>query len=72
MREQVGSISDKVLTETLRRLEGAGLVCRTMIPTVPIEVDYALTPLACTLRRLLVEIHLWGVENAVSGLDVTD
>ncbi|MBN9618501.1 MAG: helix-turn-helix transcriptional regulator [Actinobacteria bacterium] len=65
LREQVGPISDKVLTESLRRLEGAGLVYRTMIPTVPIEVDYALTPLAGTLRRLLVEIHLWGTENAV-------
>ena len=44
LRRSVGGISPRVLTERLRRLEGAGLVFRDYRPTVPPEVSYGLTP----------------------------
>ena len=46
----VAGASQKMLTQTLRKLERDGLVERTVTATVPVRVDYALTPLG---RRLL-------------------
>jgi DNA-binding HxlR family transcriptional regulator len=45
LRAEVGGISDKVLTDTLRRLEDSGLVSRTAYAEAPPRVDYALTAL---------------------------
>ncbi len=45
LREQIGGISDKVLTDTLRRLQDSGLVTRRAYAEAPPRVDYALTPL---------------------------
>src|SRR5213592_4387988 len=42
---QIAGVSQKMLTQTLRSLERDGLVSRTIIPSVPVRVDYALTPL---------------------------
>ena len=52
-------MSDKVLTETLRRLEDAGFVTRDVVPSIPIEVDYALTELAESLWPLLSDLASW-------------
>jgi DNA-binding HxlR family transcriptional regulator len=49
LRGEIGGISDKVLTETLRRLEAAGLVERAAYAEAPPRVDYALTPLGRSL-----------------------
>jgi DNA-binding HxlR family transcriptional regulator len=53
----VGGISQRMLTLTLRNLERDGLVSRTVTPTVPPRVDYALTELG---RDLLVPISALG------------
>jgi DNA-binding HxlR family transcriptional regulator len=45
----IGGVSDKVLTETLRRLVGNGLVARRSRPAAPPHVEYTLTPLGATL-----------------------
>jgi DNA-binding HxlR family transcriptional regulator len=45
LREQIGGISDKVLTDTLRRLRDSGLVARRAYAEAPPRVDYALTRL---------------------------
>ncbi|MFI0719988.1 winged helix-turn-helix transcriptional regulator [Streptomyces sp. NPDC021224] len=44
----LGGVSDKALTETLRRLQANGLVARRAHPAAPPHVDYALTPLGVT------------------------
>lgn len=56
LKAQLGVVSDKVLTETLQRLTAHRLVDRTAIPTVPVEVNYALTERARGLRPLLATI----------------
>jgi DNA-binding HxlR family transcriptional regulator len=64
VRRALGSISQKMLTTTLRQLERDGLVTRTVYPTVPPRVDYELTPLG---RDLLVPVSAlgdWALKNA--------
>jgi DNA-binding HxlR family transcriptional regulator len=54
IKRMIGGISQRMLTLTLRNLERDGLVSRTVTPTVPPRVDYALTDLG---RDLLVPIQ---------------
>jgi DNA-binding HxlR family transcriptional regulator len=49
LRKALGSISQRMLTLTLRGLERDGLVTRTVYPTVPPRVDYELTKLGRSL-----------------------
>ena len=49
LRDTIGGISDKVLTDTLNRLLGHGLVERRSYAEAPPRVDYALTPLGTSL-----------------------
>lgn len=58
-RRLVG-ISQKVLSQTLRKLERSGLVIRTIYPDVPPRVTYELSPLGSTLRPLLGEMCAWA------------
>jgi DNA-binding HxlR family transcriptional regulator len=64
IRRALGSISQKMLTTTLRGLERDGFVSRTVFPTVPPRVEYELTALG---RDLLVPVKAlgeWAVKNA--------
>ncbi len=63
LRREVGGISQKMLTQTLRGLERDGLVKRTVYPTVPPKVEYELTSLGHTLVKLLDSIRLWAEQN---------
>src|ERR671925_1670674 len=60
LRRALGSISQRMLTLTLRGLERDGLVTRTVFPTIPPRVDYALTPLGCTLIEPLLALGDWA------------
>jgi DNA-binding HxlR family transcriptional regulator len=66
----IGGISQKMLTQTLRKLERDGLVERHVYPVVPPKVEYSLTPLGKTLTELLraickwAEVHLDEIEVA--------
>jgi DNA-binding HxlR family transcriptional regulator len=63
LRREIAGISQKMLTETLRRLERDGLVARTQYPQVPPRVDYALTPLGQTLGTLVGAICEWATAH---------
>ena len=63
LRRTIGGISQRMLTLTLRGLERDGLVTRTVYPTIPPRVEYALTPLGCTLIEPLVALADWGAKN---------
>src|SRR3954462_13576115 len=55
----VGEISKKTLTHTLRTLEANGLVVRCAYAEVPVRVEYSLSPLGWSITRLLMEIYEW-------------
>ncbi|WP_219465699.1 winged helix-turn-helix transcriptional regulator [Nonomuraea rhizosphaerae] len=63
LRRSIPAASQKMLTETLRRLERDGLVSRTVVPGAPVGVDYALTPLGRTLLPVLAVVTGWAEEN---------
>jgi DNA-binding HxlR family transcriptional regulator len=60
LKRRVEGISQRMLTVTLRSLERDGLVSREMYPEVPPRVEYALTPLATTLRGIVGQLVEWS------------
>ncbi len=60
LKRMVGGVSQRMLTLTLRGLERDGLVTRTVHPTVPPQVEYALTPLGHSLRVPLEGLGTWA------------
>src|SRR4051794_27719365 len=56
LKRDIGGISQRMLTLTLRGLERDGLITRTVFPTIPPRVDYALTPLGCSLLEPVVAL----------------
>ena len=63
LRRQIDGISQRMLTRTLRELERDGLVSRTVEPTVPPRVEYALTTLGRTLLNPVTALAVWAQEN---------
>jgi DNA-binding HxlR family transcriptional regulator len=63
LRDQIGGISQKMLTTTLRGLERDGLVTRTIFPTVPPRVDYELTDLGRDLTVPVIALGQWARRN---------
>ena len=63
LRREIGGISQKMLTQTLRGLERDGLVSRTVYPSVPPHVEYALTTLGRKLIPVLDAIRKWSHAN---------
>jgi DNA-binding HxlR family transcriptional regulator len=63
IRRGLGSISQRMLTMTLRGLERDGLVTRTVFPTIPPRVDYELTELGRSLLEPVSGLGLWARQN---------
>ncbi|WP_310621298.1 winged helix-turn-helix transcriptional regulator [Flexibacterium corallicola] len=63
VRRQLEGITQKALTQCLRRLERNGLVTRHVITTSPIAVEYTITPLGSSLQKPFYALHLWFLEN---------
>jgi DNA-binding HxlR family transcriptional regulator len=63
LRRQIGDISQKVLSSTLKALERDGLVARTVVPSMPPQVSYELTDLGRELLIPVVAIIAWTIEN---------
>jgi DNA-binding HxlR family transcriptional regulator len=59
----IGGVSHRMLTLTLRGLEQDGLVMRTVYPTIPPKVEYALTPLGRSLIEPLSVLSAWVEMN---------
>jgi DNA-binding HxlR family transcriptional regulator len=68
LRNRLSGVSEKMLTQTLRALERDGLVLRTVYPTVPVRVDYELTPLGVTLRDPLKALTEWSLQHTTDVL----
>jgi DNA-binding HxlR family transcriptional regulator len=63
LRQQIPGISQRMLTLTLKGLERDGLLTRTVFPTIPPRVDYALTRLGKTLLVPVVALASWAEKN---------
>lgn len=63
IRREVGGISQRMLTLTLRALERDGLVTRTVLPTNPPRVEYALTQLGFSLLEPVQALGTWAIDN---------
>jgi DNA-binding HxlR family transcriptional regulator len=63
IRRRLDGITHKALSDTLKRLEKSGLVTRTVLPTQPVGVEYALTPLGHSLRYPFEVLCTWALEN---------
>jgi DNA-binding HxlR family transcriptional regulator len=63
LQREIGNISQRMLTRTLRDLERNGLVGRKVYLVVPPMVEYSLTPLGETLSQVLKELCDWSTEN---------
>jgi DNA-binding HxlR family transcriptional regulator len=60
LRRKIDGISQRMLTRTLRELERDGLITRTVEPTIPPRVEYALTPLGRTLLEPVRALATWA------------
>ncbi|SEQ06682.1 winged helix-turn-helix transcriptional regulator [Microlunatus flavus] len=63
LARRLAGVSQKMLTQTLRSLERDGLLTRTVTPTVPVTVEYALTDLGASLHRLTRGLGTWAQGN---------
>jgi len=68
LRREIPSVSQRMLTLTLRNLERDGLVSRTVTPTIPPRVDYELTDLGQSLQKPICGLATWATEN-VGAID---
>ncbi|MEU5282238.1 helix-turn-helix domain-containing protein [Streptomyces asoensis] len=60
LARRIAGVSPKMLTQTLRTLERDGILTRTVTPSVPVRVDYELTPLGRNLALLLTAVKDWA------------
>jgi DNA-binding HxlR family transcriptional regulator len=60
---EVGEISKKTLTQTLRSLERDGVIARRVYAQVPARVEYSLTPLGWSLTGPLMAMYEWAAEH---------
>ncbi len=63
IKARIADVSQRMLAQTLRRLEQDGLVSRRVFPTIPPRVDYTLTDLGRSLLVPLGEMVRWAVAN---------
>ena len=63
LKREIGGLTQKMLSQTLKALERDGLVGRKVTPTVPVTVEYSITPLGATLAATVEELQRWAMEH---------
>lgn len=63
LRREIPSVSQRMLTLTLRNLERDGLVRRTVTPSIAPRVDYELTDLGRSLEEPIGQLQQWALAN---------
>ncbi|UII20745.1 winged helix-turn-helix transcriptional regulator [Fulvivirga ligni] len=61
LQRDIGDISPKMLSQELKSLEMNKIITRTLYDSMPVTVEYSLTPLGHSMHKLLDEILDWGV-----------
>ncbi|WP_020415671.1 helix-turn-helix domain-containing protein [Amycolatopsis sp. ATCC 39116] len=64
LKRRLEGVTQRVLTQTLRRLERNGMIRRTVLPTSPVGVEYSLTPLGESLRDPFLQLYEWTVHHS--------
>lgn len=64
IKRRLEGVTQRVLTQTLRRLERNGMIVRRVLPTSPVGVEYSLTPLGESLREPFGRLYDWTVDHA--------
>lgn len=59
IKRQLEGITQKALTQSLRRLQRNGIVTRTVLATSPVAVEYQITPLGKTLKEPFEALYRW-------------
>ncbi len=63
VKRQLVGVTQKALTQCLRRLERNGIVTRRVVPASPIAVEYAITPLGRSVQKPLRTMYRWTTEH---------
>lgn len=61
IQNDIADISPKMLSQELKSLEENKIIIRTLYDSMPIAVEYSLTPLGLSLNKLLDELLQWGL-----------
>ena len=61
LKRDLQGISQKVLTDSLRSMEAAGIIDRTVYVSVPPHVEYSLNDLGKTLQPIMKTMEEWGL-----------
>jgi DNA-binding HxlR family transcriptional regulator len=61
--KEIPGITDKMLSKELRDLEMNELVKRTVYDSVPVIVEYSMTPYSKSLHKLINELRVWGIQH---------
>src|SRR3984957_4215415 len=68
LRRDIQGVTQKMLSQTLKQMERDGLITRTVKPTTPVSVEYAITPLGQTLAAVLDGLQLWARDHIADVL----
>lgn len=63
LRREIEDISQRMLTETLRKLQRDGFIARRVIPSTPPQVEYSLTPMGQSLQGALGLLAEWSAQH---------
>jgi DNA-binding HxlR family transcriptional regulator len=61
IRKDIADISPKILSQELKKLEANRIISRTIYDSMPVTVEYALTPLVFSMKGMLEEVMKWGI-----------
>jgi DNA-binding HxlR family transcriptional regulator len=63
LKRTMEGVTQKALTQALRRLERSGLITRRVLPTSPVSVEYSITALGRTLQPPFGALYAWAVQH---------
>lgn len=65
IKRRLEGVTQKALTQALRRLERNGIVARRVIPGPPVAVEYSITPMGRTLQEPFAALYTWALDHAL-------
>jgi DNA-binding HxlR family transcriptional regulator len=68
LRRDIEGLTQKMLSQTLKGMERDGLITRSVLPTAPVSVEYAVTPLGRTLSDTLEGLQRWARDHVADVL----